>query len=777
MRKLLLATLLFGALTAAAQGYINPQVRMLQRQHQLKVAKARTRGQVVNEKALTPLFVTCDKDANALQVAQSLRELGAKIVAVKGHRIALGIPMSQIEAMAATPGVAVIDGMPKVDKKTDVTRSVTQAAEVNDGSAPKLPQAYTGKGVVIGLLDGGFDYTHPMFKDKDGNLRIKGAYTPGNSKGGDEKLAVHFSDGSSEDLIGTAFSKPENILDTLKLVDRDGSHGTHTASTAAGSIMSDVKGTAGNPLGGIAPEADILLVNTFERDEEFENQWGGYDTDFIALMEGLYYLEQKAQDMNQPLVASMSVGSHIGWHDGTSGCASMIGEFCKEDHLAFMVAAGNEGNEWEYVDSKISGGDSVTVGTIPVTTNYVWGGMKTQKKVMLQVGLYNWKTKVQVCEAPIALGTDGKLDTSITIDFEDSENPDSVSKICYDLFKPYFKSGTLYLSIGNAKGYDQNDKPYKYTELFCYYDNLQRVDESDDAPRYAILMKIKPEEDTELHAWGNIAPYLFTIGSDKKPVKGASDVSMNDWVTSGEPVSVGAWCANGSIQYEGTSAQDTGDEVGAISYFSSYGTDLAGHKHPDVTAPGSNLVAGFNSFDPDIEYDAIYQRKGYKNQYTGQTASRDYFYGTMSGTSMATPAMAGVAALWMQAAKDKGKTLSSADIKDIIAHACDTDFPKQQAKRFGAGKVNAYKGLLYVLDLTSIQGLSQDQPSHVTFRVSGDLVYADGAEDGTIVTVYNLSGVNVLQTTVQGGTISLAGLPKGVYALQLGKLGSTLVRK
>ena len=42
---------------------------------------------------------------------------------------------------------------------------------------------------------------------------------------------------------------------------------------------------------------------------------------------------------------------------------------------------------------------------------------------------------------------------------------------------------------------------------------------------------------------------------------------------------------------------------------------------------------------------------------------------------------------------------------------------------------------------------------------------------------YNLQGVLVGQTTVEGGAISLAGLQKGVYAVQLDNLGSTLIRK
>ena len=191
------------------------------------------------------------------------------------------------------------------------------------------------------------------------------------------------------------------------------------------------------------------------------------------------------------------------------------------------------------------------------------------------------------------------------------------------------------------------------------------------------------------------------------------------------------------------------------------------------------MVAAYNSFDPNAEDFAIYQRKAYDGQFTGQTKSRDYYWGTMSGTSMSTPAAAGVVALWMQAANDMGKKLTCEDIKDIIAHSSDNDdFTKRSAARFGYGKINAYKGLLYVLGIeTSIPTLSKEQPRNVSFRVAGDMVYADGAEDGTSVAIYNLKGVLVRETAVEGGTISTAGLGKGVYAIQLGRLGSTLIRK
>jgi subtilisin family serine protease len=263
--------------------------------------------------------------------------------------------------------------------------------------------------------------------------------------------------------------------------------------------------------------------------------------------------------------------------------------------------------------------------------------------------------------------------------------------------------------------------------------------------------------------------------------EGTSSMSMGDYSTSGKAVTIGAWAAqNKSMDLDGKITTNNQFKVGDIAPFSSYGTDYAGHKIPDACTPGTNVVAAINSLQTDagIEKDNPMFYVSFTNQYVDQQGRQSYYFAPMSGTSMATPTAAGIVALWVQAAKDKGKTLTNADVKDIILHSSDTDEGTAKAPhRFGAGKINAYRGLLYVLDLsTGIEGLSQQQPENVSFRVENGQLIAEGAEDGTAVTLYNLSGTIVSRTAVHAGRISLDGLRKGVYAVQLGKLGSTLIR-
>ena len=56
--------------------------------------------------------------------------------------------------------------------------------------------------------------------------------------------------------------------------------------------------------------------------------------------------------------------------------------------------------------------------------------------------------------------------------------------------------------------------------------------------------------------------------------------------------------------------------------------------------------------------------------------------------------------------------------------------------------------------------------------------HIDGAADGTPIRIYTTDGRLVTSTALTGGSITLpATTPAGVYAVQVGTLGSTLIRK
>ena len=79
-----------------------------------------------------------------------------------------------------------------------------------------LSQAYTGNGVVVGIIDGGFDYTHPTFYNADyTQYRISrvweqgetgtppSAYSYGNELIGQTNIISNANDGTDAGSHGT----------------------------------------------------------------------------------------------------------------------------------------------------------------------------------------------------------------------------------------------------------------------------------------------------------------------------------------------------------------------------------------------------------------------------------------------------------------------------------------------------------------------------------------------------------------------------------------------
>jgi hypothetical protein len=119
----------------------------------------------------------------------------------------------------------------------------------------------------------------------------------------------------------------------------------------------------------------------------------------------------EAEKAEKPLVASLSQNSHWGWHDGMSDQARYLGFFCKDANLALMLCSSNEGGYGSYINEKINAGD--TLRLVPYgnySDNYLWGGMKTEKQVMFEIGIVNLSENKEYYRIPITFSNDGIVD-------------------------------------------------------------------------------------------------------------------------------------------------------------------------------------------------------------------------------------------------------------------------------------------------------------------------------------------------------------------------------
>ncbi len=82
------------------------------------------------------------------------------------------MPFQNFKAFTAIKGIDYIQIDEPAQPHLDVARRTTRVDSVHRGI--NLPMKYSGKDVVVGVIDFGFDYNHPSFYDTLHNLyRVK----------------------------------------------------------------------------------------------------------------------------------------------------------------------------------------------------------------------------------------------------------------------------------------------------------------------------------------------------------------------------------------------------------------------------------------------------------------------------------------------------------------------------------------------------------------------------------------------------------------------------
>jgi subtilisin family serine protease len=219
--------------------------------------------------------------------------------------------------------VLKVSGAPEVDSMiagdlyfgADVELEIDGLPELSAGAVmegdERRPRdlTATGRGVVVGVVDWGFDFAHPDFLNKDGTTRILALWDQRGSKRPGSPQPFGYGIVHDREAINRALkSKDPYAALGYHPADADtgiGCHGTHVASIAAGSGSDD------RPL-GIAPEADLVVVHNAPWDEAEPSKLG----DSVTLLEGIDFISRSAGD--RPWVTNLSMGRHGEQHDGST---------------------------------------------------------------------------------------------------------------------------------------------------------------------------------------------------------------------------------------------------------------------------------------------------------------------------------------------------------------------------------------------------------------------------------------------------------------------------
>ena len=262
-------------------------------------------------------------DITGSNVIPSLKSMGVKVNCEFDGFVTAQIPMKRLDYVCGMPGVTNVEISRIVNVCTDSTLSVTHAGQVLNGTQNGLPGKYDGTGVIVGIVDYGFNYNHRAFKRAD-NLRLSRVVRVYNTA--DDTGHPVILNGSTAQ--GTVFMGAQ--IDTMTTDDANAYHGTHTACIAAGTHV--------NGYGGMAPGADIVMC------APASFKWGFLETEVINCIK---YIYSYADSVGKPCVVSMSVSTIFGPHDGKDRFSKAISQMVGPGRV-FVIAAGNNGSKNQY---------------------------------------------------------------------------------------------------------------------------------------------------------------------------------------------------------------------------------------------------------------------------------------------------------------------------------------------------------------------------------------------------------------------------------------------
>lgn len=697
MKKILhiAAALLFVAVSIQAQKIDARLTRLLPSENQQMSLDGAPRAQSIDTAAVKKhINVSFNEDGTVKSFSSitmlkegadcptaKLEALGVGIKLQIGRMLLLNIPAQSLEAVGKLDEIESVnaDGANRLtNNNARVKSNVSEVATQEKAAAHNLPQAYTGKGVVVGIIDQGIDFNHAAFRNADGTSRVK--------------VGIVYD---GEDPVAEATTA--DAIAALTTDNRGESHGTHVAGTAAGSIVKGLDGTAIDKQ-GVAPEADLVLCGLGEN--------GLYDESIITCIMAIF---EYAKEQNKPCVINVSIGSVTQFHDGESNILLAIREYYKKygskGRLCVFCSSNSANRQCAILTTlPAAGTDGYNLRTIlGESETVVYNGQTVNKYDGLTNFFYNTDGSEIDVDAKVV---DVKTGTVYTLEQKPLYSVTNPNTTITSLVSS--KTKTIYPV--NNKHYVQYNKDGKY----CFHEPNLRLAyfvKGDEGKTFR-AMEAREDDPAGFYSYGLSG---YTSGVDNG--------AFSAHICGEEVIGVGAYVsAAGWLSIDGTeqSYMGTWNTENGICAFSSWGTDDNGGNHPDVLAPGSPILSSYNIYDKsffDADQKVLEEQIPYITDIT-DIHGRNSFYGVMQGTSMSTPHVTGIIALWLQANPE----LSYADVRELIKETSYNDefttnvekIPSHDIRQAGAGKIDALKGLQKIKGVTGIQMVSADGERQAT---------------------------------------------------------------
>lgn len=416
-------------------------------------------------------------------------------------------------------------------------------------------------------------------------------------------------------------------------------HGTHVAGIAGGS-------NGGTIFRGMAYQSEFLFASL--------------SGDIASAIDAFSWFKNIADAAGKRLVTNQSWGAyHWGTMDGNSLLSEAMNTLV-DQNVVMCNSAGNNGNDnfhiyrafyadtlmsqlqfYSYSDTSIWGENVIMWGDTGHAYSISYRFLNTSNVIIGQTPFFNTSVDTNYIDSNYVIGTD-----------------------------------TIFYKFSAGNSHPLNARPYMQFKVKCtapYKVILVAYADSGSAHFWNLAERINGTTN-----WGRA---FLSLGSGYTAGNNANGV--------GEPgvtenlITV----ASHNPDYRNGSGNII---LGAISTFSSYGPTIDNRRKPDISAPGGNIASSMNHCT-DYPFTLLT---------TSNFNSINYPFAKLSGTSMSSPATAGVAAILL----DAMPSLTSQDVKDIIKQTAREDIQTGNigpngSTRWGWGKLNAYLALATAMNI------------------------------------------------------------------------------
>jgi subtilisin family serine protease len=631
----------------------------------------------------------------------NLVQMGIMVGAKIGDIVSLKIPVSQLNTIASLPGLKMLQLSGKIKPNLDKAIKDIGADSVHMGI--NLPEGYTGKNVLIGITDWGFDYSSPMFYDTLlQNTRILAAWDQFKTSG---PAPFGFS-------YGTEFSSsPEFIAagaDTSNIYSH-ATHGSHVAGIAGGS-------GAGTIYRGVAFEAQYLFA-TFLVDEG-------------AVLDAWEWMYQKSQSEGKRLVINMSWGLyHMGTLDGNSLLSQAIDNYSLMG-VVFSNSGGNNGN-------------------VPFHIKKTF----TNDTIKSRIQFYDYAANVNMWGQSIHMwGEQGNSFESGLMVYNSAgqilvESPFYSTATISTYIDTFLVTGldTIWFNISADAAHPLNGRPQMRLRVKNTNTNLRVLLKS-----RAVTGKVHYWNVTELSNdvgnWG--MPFsFFSSGS----ISGDNLYGISEPSCTNSLISVAAYAP----KYLTGGGSPTG---GGIASFSSIGPRYDEVLKPDIAAPGVAIASSISSYTDNAFTQIAFV------DFNGRTYPFAKFSGTSMASPMVTGVVALIleANPYLSAQQVKDIIIISAREDNNTGV-----IPATGSTQWGWGKIDAYQAIQLALNTIGFEEIEHEiQWTVYPNPVVNELHFTLVDELPLKVMIIDIMGKTITRN-IQDSRLSVADLKPGTYWIRM----------